>query len=255
MSRAAKPIGHPPQPWRIEGWDAQQTGKNRLIKPNVRADGRPGGELNTGVPVDDSKVDTVTRVGLMQIPCPFCQTKVELDHRHAGQTLRCVACGKSFVAPAELSQTGRRHSLTEFPVLAVVALNCVTGGLFALIHLNMMHDRMPRLRPDDPSGLKALGLCFVPIVNIYWVFFTFHRLCLRINEQRRFHGLTDSAPGGVALAVALLTACALATPWIHTTGIVVLGVLGFVLLPIFAAMVQRAVNELIDTCQTPAAAI
>lgn len=218
-------------------------------------DGRSGAELNTSAPADDMKADTVTRAGLMQIPCPFCETKVELDHRHAGQTLRCVACGKSFVAPAELSQTGRRHSLTEFPVLAVVALNCVTGGLFALIHLNMMHDRMPRLRPDDPSGLKALGLCFVPIVNIYWVFFTFHRLCLRINEQRRFHGLADSAPGGVALAVALLTACALATPWIHTTGVVLLGVLGFVLLPVFAAMVQSAVNELIDTCQTPAAAI
>ncbi len=222
-------------------------------------DGLTTAELNANPRPDDMKADAVTRVGLMQIPCPFCETKVELDQHHAGQTMRCVACGKSFVAPAELSQTGRRHSLTEFPLLAVVVLNCVTGGLFALIHLNMMHDRMPRLRSDDPSGLKALGLCFIPIVNIYWVFFTFHRLCLRINEQRRFHGLAESAPGGVALAVALLTACSLATPWIHTTGVVVLGVLGFVLLPIFAAMVQSAVNELVDKHedirQTPAAAI
>lgn len=213
----------------------------------VRLDSVPNPKLHAGAPADDKTVADVKRVGLMQLPCPFCQARIDLDARHAGQTLRCVSCGKSFVAPRQLSRIGRGHSLSEFPLLAVVALNCVTGGLFALIHLNMMHDRMPRLRADDPSGLKALGLCFVPVVNIYWVFFTFHRLCVRINEQRRFQGLADAAPGGVALAVALLTACAMVTPWVRTGGIVVLGVLGFVLLPVFAAMVQNAVNELVNS--------
>ena len=120
-----------------------QTGKSYEIRPNARVDGRSRAELNTDHLRDDMKAYSLARRELMQTPCPLCQTKVELDHRNAGQTMRCVACGKSFVAPAELSQTGRRHSLTEFPLLAVVALNCVTGGL-------------PSWRDSTPATLNLL---------------------------------------------------------------------------------------------------
>jgi hypothetical protein len=162
-----------------------------------------------------------------------------------GRTVRCTTCKRSFIVPADVVNDESELTLREFPIVALLALNVITGGLYSLIHLCMMHDRLPKVRDNDPSSLKALGLCLVPIVNVYGLFFTFHRLCLRINEQRRLYGLRESAPGGVALAVAALTACSLITPWVRTTGLWFLGILGFVLIPVFAAMVQMSVNELV----------
>ena len=122
----------------------------------------------------------------MHVPCPLCQTPVDLGSSDAGALVRCRACGKSFVAPRELVVTGQQHKLTPFSVAGLLLLHYVTVGLFTLVHLNMMHDKLPRIRRTDPSGLTAVGLSFVPGVNLLWFFFTFRRLAVRINEQRRF---------------------------------------------------------------------
>jgi hypothetical protein len=72
------------------------------------------------------------------------------------------------------------HGLTSFPVPLVILPHYMTCGLFPLIWLNLMHGKLPRIRPDDPSAGKAVGFCFIPFFNLYWIFFTFRRLCLRI---------------------------------------------------------------------------
>ncbi|HMD54201.1 MAG TPA: DUF4234 domain-containing protein, partial [Phycisphaerae bacterium] len=72
------------------------------------------------------------------------------------------------------------HQLTSLPVALVILLHYMTCGIFPLIWLNLMHGKLPRIRPDDPSAGKAIGFCFIPFFNLYWIFFTYRRLCLRI---------------------------------------------------------------------------
>ncbi len=180
----------------------------------------------------------------MNVPCNYCGATSDLDARSAGKTVRCAACGKSFVAPQDLAVIGQPHHLTPFPVASLVLLHYVTAGLFSVIYLNLLHERMPRLRRDDPSATVAIGLCFVPIFNLYWMAFSFHRLCVRLNEQRRFHGLRPTAPEWLAIPCGVLFACALMATFFTTAGAVLWGTVGAIALPVFAGLVQNSVNEL-----------
>jgi hypothetical protein len=188
----------------------------------------------------------------MQIACPLCGLPNDLDYRSAGKTVRCDACQKSFVAPQELAVTGQHHMLQPFPVASLVLLHYVTAGLFSIIYLNLLHERIPRLRKDDPSATVAVGLCFVPLFNVYWFFFSYHRLCVRINEQRRFAGMAETAPAWLSVPVCALLACGMLTPFFQAAGLVFLGTLGLIVMPLFAGLVQNSINTLCD--QEPAGA-
>lgn len=192
----------------------------------------------------------------MQVNCPNCRQAIDLDDQSAGRTIRCFECGKSFVAPKELAVTGQQHTLNPLPVASVVLLHYVSAGLFTVIYLNLMHDRLPRIRRDDPSATVAVGLSFVPVVNLIWLCFSTHRLCMRINEQRMFHGLQPRAPQWLAIPVCGLLACgALAAFLTQTTGMVLLSAVGIIAAPIFLALLQDAVNELIDQQNEPITAV
>ena len=97
--------------------------------------------------------------------------------------------------PTQLGPGGLHHKLQEFPVAAAVVLQIITLGFFGLIYWNLMHDKLPKNRHDDPSGGKALGFCFIPFFNLYWIFFTVLRLVDRINEQRVCRGLKPVSKG------------------------------------------------------------
>ena len=193
----------------------------------------------------------------MNVDCSHCGNTVDLDQHSAGKTIRCAACGKSFIAPPELAVIGQRHLLSGFPVASLVLLHFVTAGVFSIVYLNLLHERMPRLRRDDPSATVALGLCFVPVFNLYWFSFSFHRLCVRINQQRRLNGLRPNAPERLAIPVGALLACGLVAAFFSTTGFyVALGTLGTVFMPVFAALVQHSINQLCEQQPvTPTAAV
>lgn len=188
----------------------------------------------------------------MRIECPHCDGPINVGDRDAGTTYRCGACGRSFVVPLDIAQTGRPHQLDSFPVASLVLLHYITAGLFSIIYLNLLHDKMPRLRRNDPSATWAVGLCFVPGVNLIWFFFTYHRLCVRINEQRRFNGLPETAPTSLSVAVALLTLFGSLTYLFPAPGLVVLSVLGLIVMPVFAALVQNSINDLVEHPTVPA---
>jgi len=134
------------------------------------------------------------------------------------------------------------HTLTLFPPVAVVLLHLVTlapvflvvTGVFPLVWFGRMHGKMPKLRPDDPSARKAVGFMFIPVVNMFWVFFTYGRLCDRLSEQRRLHGLPEAPLRALAT-----WACVIA----------VLPFLNLALAPIvwavFFGKLQASVNELV----------
>ena len=138
----------------------------------------------------------------------------------------------------------RMHQLSTFPVAVVILLHYVTIGIFTTIWLNLMHGKMPKIRHDDPSAGKAIGFLFIPFFNIYWVFFTYCRLCDRINEQRTMRGLPASVPKGMAIAMCILML------------IPCVGILCWLILaPIFVGILQAKVNELVrHTPAGPAAA-
>ena len=138
--------------------------------------------------------------------------------------------------PASAPANVPGHCLTSFPVVAVILLHYVTCGLFSIIWLNLMHGRLPRVRPDDPSAARAVGFCFIPFFNFYWIFFTFRRLCLRIDEQRGLYGL----PPGNLRGMATTNCVFQVIPCIN-------GLLGYtVVTPIFIGLLQSSVNELAE---------
>lgn len=126
-----------------------------------------------------------------------------------------------------------RHQLEQFSVPVAILLHYLTLGIFTLIWLNLLHGKMPQVRQDDPSAGKAIGFCFIPVYSLYWVFFTYHRLCVRINEQRAINKLPGAVPTGLAIAMCVM----MVIPYV--------GVISFLILaPIFLGIVQSNVNEL-----------
>jgi hypothetical protein len=123
--------------------------------------------------------------------------------------------------------------LTQFSGAAVVILEIITLGIFGLFHWTLMHDKLPKNRPDDPSGGKALGFCFIPFFNIYWMFFVSLRLVDRIDEQRTGRGLAPMGKG-LVLTTLILTCI----PYVNFLTILIMW-------PIVAGVTQGSVNELV----------
>ncbi len=139
----------------------------------------------------------------------------------------------SYIVSADSPQA-RMHELGRFSVAAVVVLSIVTLGIFNLIYFGLMHDKMAKLRYNDPSAGKAIGYMLIPFFSLYWMFFIYIRLCDRIAEQRVFRGLPPRNLRGLAIA-----ACVFGL-------IPYLGWIGgpLILDPIFFGLLQSRVNEL-----------
>ncbi len=105
-----------------------------------------------------------------------------------------------------------------------------------------MHGKLPRVRPDDPSAGRAIGFCFIPFFNLYWIFFTYRRLCLRIDEQRALYGLPPSNLVGMATTNCIFQVI----PYINA-------LIGYTIItPIFIGMTQSSVNQLVSQSATTA---
>jgi hypothetical protein len=125
--------------------------------------------------------------------------------------------------------------LQSFDVGVAILLHFVTLGIFSFFHFNLMHGNLPKLRPDDPSAGKAIGFMFIPFFNLYWVFFSYTRLCLRIDEQRVQRGLPPSNLQGLAIAMCVT----MIIPYVN------LFICWPILAPIFFGMLRSSANELV----------
>jgi len=142
--------------------------------------------------------------------------------------------------PPPLPKLPHAHQLTGFPTVAVILLHYLTCGVFSIVWLNVMHGRLPKVRSDDPSAGQAVGFCFIPFFNLYWFFFTFRRLCVRVDEQRELYGLPPSNLRGLATATCVFGVI----PYINAL------VAYTILMPIYAALMQSSVNQLADRSVT-----
>jgi len=131
------------------------------------------------------------------------------------------------------SRRGDLSEITEFSVPLAVLLHLLTCGIFTWIWLGLLHGKLPRIRDDDPSAGTAIGFMLIPCFNLYWIFFSYQRLVLRINEQREEVGLEPD----LSEAFAIILCISLIIPYVNFIGLLILE-------PIFLGMVQAKVNEL-----------
>jgi hypothetical protein len=142
--------------------------------------------------------------------------------------------------PRTGATTSCPHQLTTFPVALAVLLHYLTFGIFTMVWLNLMHGKISRVRADDPSAGKAVGFCFIPFFNLYWIFFTYRRLCLRIDEQRDLYGLPPSNLRGLATTSCIFQLI----PYINL-------MIGYTIItPLFIGVMQSSVNQLVRTSAT-----
>ena len=161
---------------------------------------------------------------------------MRVDFEGQGSAASGVFRDMAGAAAGHLQKAASDHQLTQFPVGLVILLHYITFGIFTFIHFNLMHGSLPKVRPDDPSAGKAIGFMFIPFFNFYWVFFSYGRLCLRVDEQRVQHGLPPSELQGLSIAMCIL----MVIPYI--------GIISWlVLAPIFFGMMRSSVNELVAT--------
>lgn len=133
------------------------------------------------------------------------------------------------------------HELSGFSPGLVLLFHVLKLGVFSFVHFQLMHGRLPKLRPDDPSAGKAIGFMFIPVFNLYWVFFANLRLIDRIDEQRRFAGLPPTDARGLFITTMVL----LFIPCVNLAGLVVFLV--------YLARLQVGVNELVQATRGPTA--
>jgi hypothetical protein len=150
------------------------------------------------------------------------------------------------IAPGQgvppLPAPANRHQLTSFSVALVILLHYLSCGIFSLVWLNLMHGKLPRIRPDDPSAGRAIGFCFIPFFNLYWIFFTYRRLCLRVDEQRELYGLPPDNLRGMATTNCIFQVI----PYINV-------LFGYTIItPVFIGLMQASVNELANKSATTA---
>lgn len=144
--------------------------------------------------------------------------------------------------PPPVPKLPHAHQLTNFPVVGAILLHFLTCGLFSFIWLGLMHGKLPKVRGDDPSAGRAIGFCFIPFFNLYWIFFSYRRLCLRVDEQRELYGLPPGNLTGIAT-----TACVFQViPYVN----LLIG--STIFLPIFLGLMQSSVNGLADRSATTA---
>ena len=178
--------------------------------------------------------------------CPFCAESI------LATAIKCKHCGEFLNRPAfpappaggPMKPAGygqqRGHSLQPFPTAVLILIHFLTFGLSSWIWQSRVHGNLPKIRPDDPSAGKALGFLFIPFYNYYWVFFTCHRLCVRLNEQRAQAGLAPDVPTGLAIGMCIL----LVIPYIGLLSVLFL-------MPVFVGIVQSKVNELARAAGRP----
>ena len=136
---------------------------------------------------------------------------------------------------------GYKHNLLTpgMPAWAFVFLSVITVGIFGTIYLQLKQDKLPTVKPDDPSAGKAIGFMLIPLFNLYWYFVVWRRLVDRINFQYRLRGRQPPINHGQVMAAQVLSIAG----W-FLFGIV--GLAGCVWLLVLGAQIESASNRLAE---------
>lgn len=95
-----------------------------------------------------------------------------------------------------------------FHLISLLLLHFLTAGIHTFCWLLSRHGALPRFREDDPNTPAALGLCLVPLYQLYWFFFVFPRLSSRTNQ----FAASQQVPGHAPPVLGYLVAATFAFP-------------------------------------------
>lgn len=151
----------------------------------------------------------------------------------------------STLSVAERDAYSRHGFESTFAVPAAVMLGVLTANVFFVINYSLKHAQLPKIARDDPSAARALGFLFIPLFNIYWVFFSWIRLVQRINYQFALRG--EARPMGTLLPILMsitFIATVAAAQVSAEAGAAVWLVNWLLIVPAFAVKLQSAINRL-----------
>jgi hypothetical protein len=154
----------------------------------------------------------------------------------------------STLSAAERDAYSRHQFESTFAVPAAVVLGILTANAFFVVNYSLKHGRLPKIARDDPSAARALGFLFIPIFNFYWVFFAWVRLVHRINYQFALRG--EARPLGTLLPILMgvtFIATLVAAQVSAEAGAAVWMVNWLLIVPVFAAKLQSAINRLVGS--------
>ncbi|MFN0018701.1 MAG: hypothetical protein ACKVP0_10610 [Pirellulaceae bacterium] len=114
--------------------------------------------------------------------------------------------------------------LRPLPLVALLLLHYLTLGIYSFLTITATLGALPKVRNDDPSSAKAIGLCFLPLFNMYWICLIYPRLAQRINGTCASFGLRPTVPLALAYAV---SACMVIPLVLASIGLIAITILSF----------------------------
>jgi hypothetical protein len=92
------------------------------------------------------------------------------------------------LSPEQIEQY-KQNQLSSFGPGLAVFLSIISFGWFNNIYYQLQQDKLPQVKPDDPSGGKALAFVLIPYLNIFYgIWVMWPRYIDRINFQLRLRG-------------------------------------------------------------------
>ncbi len=128
---------------------------------------------------------------------------------------------------------GDIRDLKEVSPGMLILLGMVTFGIYPLIHIATIHDKLPVEREDDPNFSKTLILLLVPGLNMFYgIWLVYRRLATRINEQCERYGLEPDLSDPLTPMVLSVICCTMP--------------IGYIMMLVWMVKMQSKVNELIQ---------
>jgi len=105
-------------------------------------------------------------------------------------------------------------------------LNMVTFGIYGLIYIARLHDKLPKERDNDPNFMGTILMLIIPFYNLFYgIWFVPRRLALRVNEAREQVGLEPDLADPLTPMILSVICCTMPVGsimmllwWVNLTG-------------------------------------
>jgi len=111
-----------------------------------------------------------------------------------------------------LSQTLNTYFMVYWICMAAAIPTCCLSAIAGMIFMYMLLYQLWKLVPPhiaQTSPGKAVGFCFIPFFNFYWIFVAFKGLGEDMNKTLQQRGIHHRVNEGLGLTVCILMLCTL----------------------------------------------
>jgi hypothetical protein len=118
--------------------------------------------------------------------------------------------GVVFIAAGEREQSMMAPAVM-FMVIGISAL--IAGGIYMFVLFYQIwkyvifESRQAGLPTSIATPGQAIGYCFIPFYNFYWIFIAYGKLPKDLNALARVRGLTETMSNDLGMAIPILDLC------------------------------------------------